>query len=109
MRLLIIEDEALIAEMIEETLLAAGHRVVGVCGSLAKGAELVATLEFDAVILDANLRGASTAPIAAELRARNAPFIVTSGYDSGQRNEALREAPFLRKPFKRSDLLDLVE
>lgn len=106
MKLLIIDDEWLIADSIERTLLAAGHIVAGSCGSLEQALELVKCAEYDLVVLDANLRGASSVPIAVELQMRGIPFIITSGYGSGQRAPELAAAPFLRKPFGPADLLE---
>ncbi len=104
MQFLIVEDEWLIADTIEQTLIQAGHSIAGICGSLELAYEMLATQNFHAVILDANLRGQSSVPIADALLGKKIPFIVTSGYASGQRTGSLAAAPFLRKPFKPAEL-----
>lgn len=108
MRFLIIEDEALIADLIEEVLREAGHNVWSACGSLAKAEELAGKDGFDAVILDANLRGHSTASIARQLRQRQIPFVVISGYDRAEIQSELASATYIRKPFQPSELLGAI-
>lgn len=105
---LIIEDEGLIADLIEEIVRRAGHSVWSACGSLDKAEELVGKAGFGAAILDANLRGHSTNAIARQLRQRQIPFVVISGYDRAELQSELARAPFIRKPFQPSELLDAI-
>ena len=108
MRILIVEDEWMIAIRLEQTLEAAGLSVVGKAGSLDAAMSAVTSGGFDAVILDANLAGQSAEPIADLLHARLVPFVVVTGYTSHQRPGRLATAPFLRKPFTSTELLKLL-
>lgn len=108
MRILVIEDEALIADLIAETLERAGHEIVALCGSLAKAEQALAEVSMDVTVLDANLRGESTEHLATDLQRRGVPVIVISGYEAAELSGALRSAPALRKPFSPSRLIDAI-
>ncbi len=99
MRVLIAEDEWLIATVIERTLLDAGIEVAGIAGSITSALQLLDSREFDAAVLDVNLGGASATPIAAALSKRGVPYLVISGYADRQRSGLLAAAPFIGKPF----------
>ncbi len=108
MRFLIVEDEWLIANGIEQSLISAGHGVLATVGSVAKAQAAIRAGGFDAVVLDANLGGDSSLPIADLLATDGIPFVVVSGYGPDQRPGRLGTAPFLRKPFNSHDLLKLI-
>jgi DNA-binding response OmpR family regulator len=80
LRILIIEDEPIIALDLQDTLVEAGFTVIGVAGRLENALEFIADTVFDAAIVDANLGGISASPAALALAARGLPFIVLSGY-----------------------------
>jgi CheY-like chemotaxis protein len=98
LRILIIEDEPIIALDLQDTLVEAGFTVVGVAGRLENALEFIADTVFDAAIVDANLGGISASPAALALAARGLPFIVLSGYSLGQQQDEFAGAPFLQKP-----------
>ena len=79
-RILIVEDEAILALLLEEFLVDAGFEIAGVAGRLETALALIKQGQFDAAILDANLAGVSSGPAAAALTAGGVPFIVVSGY-----------------------------
>ncbi len=109
-RLLVIEDEVLQLRLLRRLLASLGHEVVGEATSVAAGLPLAREVEVDAAILDVNLRGESSAPIAAELRARGVPFVVITGYALDDRDPgALGAAPRLTKPFLPAELGQLLE
>lgn len=108
MRILIVEDEWMIADDLSAALTRAGYTIVGVAGTLSKGLKLAGELAFDAAVLDANLDGSSAQPIAAALSGRGVPFLVVSGYASEQRQGALAAAPFLSKPYDETELVSMV-
>ena len=97
-RILIVDDEPMIAIDLESVLLEAGFEIVGIAGNLEKALSIVESGVCDAAVLDANLNGVSAAPIAAALAARGLPFLVLSGYASDQQPEALRAGRYLQKP-----------
>lgn len=106
-RILVVEDEFLVAEYLGEILRSAGAEVLGPLGRVSE------TLEFlraepgrlDAVVLDVNLHGQSSFPIADELVRRGIRFVFTTGYDSGAIEAAYRAYPRCEKPFREEALL----
>ena len=97
-RILIVDDEPVIAMDLEYTLVEAGFVIAGVTGNLQRALSLVESGICDAAVLDANLDGLSAAPIAVALAARGLPFLVLSGYAPDQQHEALRAGRCLQKP-----------
>lgn len=98
MRILIIEDEPILALDLEQSLADAGFAIVGVATRLAKALELIECSDCDAAILDGNLAGVSSEPAAAALAARGVPFLVMSGYSATQLHADFPTAPFIQKP-----------
>jgi DNA-binding response OmpR family regulator len=104
-RILIVEDEPMLALTIEELLVNAGFAIAGVAGRLEKALELIESVACDAAIVDANLACVSAGPVAVALDARAVPFIVLSGYSPEQLHGAFLGANFLRKPCRPARLL----
>jgi CheY-like chemotaxis protein len=98
-RILVVEDEMLIAMTIEETLRAGGGEIVGPVATLERALKLAEEETFDAAILDVTIRGGKVYPVADVLLARGIPFVIASGYDDWVLPEALRHKPRLMKPF----------
>ncbi len=103
-RVLIVEDEAMIALSLEDVLVDAGFQIAGVVGKLDKALALIEGGACDVAIVDANLAGVSASPAAIALAARGLPFIVTSGYSPEQMDGLFPGALFIQKPC-RPDLL----
>ncbi len=101
-RVLLVEDEFFIAEMTSELLLDFGMVVVGPAYDLATGLDLARAYALDAAVLDMNLRGDRSDPIAATLAARGVPFVFVTGYAS-LADEAFA-APMLGKPIDGREL-----
>ena len=98
-RILIIEDEPLIAFGLEHLLVKAGFRVSGIATKLSKALALIELDACDAAIVDANLAGVSASPAGAALADRGLPFVVLSGYSPEQQSGAFPgAAQFLQKP-----------
>ena len=97
-RVLIVEDEPMIALGIEDVLIDAGFEIAGVAGKLDKALALIECGACDAAIVDANLAGVSAGPVADALVTSSLPFIVTSGYAQEQMHSQFSGAPFLQKP-----------
>ncbi|MDO6414644.1 response regulator [Sphingomonas sp. BIUV-7] len=76
---LVIEDEPLIAMMIEDFVDLLGHQIAGSCDTVVAGLEKVAVGAFDVAILDVNLRDGACWPVADALAAANKPFVIASG------------------------------
>jgi DNA-binding response OmpR family regulator len=100
LRILIIEDEPLLTLMLEDMLESLGHRVAGSCATLEDAMEAVADSNFDAVLLDLDLRGKSGFPVAKLLQLKAIPFAIASGYPGLADDEAsLNDVLILQKPF----------
>jgi CheY-like chemotaxis protein len=78
---LIVEDELLVAWDIEQTLKAAGVRVLGPAASVGSALSLLSTQRPDAAILDLNLRGELVTPVARRLRDMGVPFVLSTAYN----------------------------
>ena len=104
-RILVIEDEALISVMLQETLVALGLVIGGVALSTAEALALIeGPQRFDAATLDINLQGEIGEAVAYALDARAIPFMVITGYEERDLLPAFQERPFLPKPFLSDDL-----
>ena len=105
-RVLVVEDEALLALTIAEELDDAGFAVVGPALSTHDALGCLERPErCDIAVLDVNLGLGSSEPVARELAARGIPFIVMSGYSRAQLPASLQGMPHLRKPFTIEDLI----
>jgi DNA-binding response OmpR family regulator len=104
-RIIIVEDEPLIAESLRADLVDAGFAVVGMASRVDKAIKLLKDFECDAVILDANLAGTSSAPVAAILAARKIPCLVLSGYARDQLPAEFSEAIYVQKPYRIRELV----
>ncbi|MBO9713793.1 response regulator [Sphingomonas sp.] len=99
-RILIVEDEPLIAMMLEDFLDALDREPAGSADSVASAMELVEAGGFDAAILDVNLRGGEQSwPIADALASAGIPFILATGGAGEAIAEHHRSRPVLAKPF----------
>ena len=109
MRILIIEDEPMIALDLQDLLEDAGFDVVGVAGKLDKAMQLIASTPIDAAIVDANLGGVSSSPAAVALADRRVPFVVLSGYSLKQQDAAFPKALFIQKPCRPAQLINALK
>jgi DNA-binding response OmpR family regulator len=107
-RVLVVEDDALLAIDIANQLSDAGFDVVGPATSAAKALRLVGETGCDAAVLDVNLGSETAEPVAHELRARGTPFVVLSGYSSDQHPPGFHGAPTLTKPARPADLVAML-
>ena len=104
MRILIVEDEMLVAMLIEDLVLDLGHQPVGPVMRLEPALEQASTAEIDMAILDINLAGKRSFPIADRLTERGIPFIFASGYGVAGLEPPYLSAPVLQKPFDQNQL-----
>lgn len=108
-RILVIEDEALVAMLIEDTLLDSGFTVIGPARSVAQALQMLAGEEPDAAVLDLNLGGENSAAVADALAARSIPFLVATGYGAAGLPPGHRHVPVLPKPYDPADLAAMLE
>ena len=105
-RVLIVEDEPLVAEDLRIILLDAGFQISGVATRLSKALSMIETVACDAAIVDANLAGSSAGPAVAALVARGLPFIVLSGYTQVQLEREFSSGCFVQKPYRAIEVID---
>jgi DNA-binding response OmpR family regulator len=109
MRVLVVEDEWMIADDITVALTKAGYAAVAVASSVQQALKQLDEQGCDVAVLDVNLGGASADLVAQTLQLRSIPFLVVSGYASDTRSPTLAEAPFLAKPYIESELVAAIE
>jgi CheY-like chemotaxis protein len=104
-RVLVAEDEAIIACDLEETLRSLGCAVRDAVASGTEVLDLVRRERPDVVLLDLGLLDGFAGPLAAALRAEGVPFVLATGYAPELLDDpVLREAPVLEKPYGRAEL-----
>jgi CheY-like chemotaxis protein len=106
---LVVEDEAMVAMLIEDMLVELGCEVVAVAGKLAPALEKAETLQIDFAVLDINLGGHMTYPVADVLIARGVPFVFATGYGGIGLAEGYGEMLTVQKPFARHALQAALE
>lgn len=104
LRVLIVEDESIVALLLEDMLGELGCVTAARAGRLAQALEAVAAGGFEFAILDVNLAGESVFPVAEALAARRIPFAFASGYGGEGLPERSRSVPMVAKPFRLHDL-----
>ncbi len=102
---LIVEDESLIAMMLEDFLDSLGHQVAGTCDTVAGALTRVEQGGFDVAIVDVNLNGEQVWPVADRLAEKGIPYILSTGGHIEPPPAQHANAPVLSKPFT----LDAVE
>ncbi len=107
LRVLIVEDNYILAESIQWALGGMGCRVVGPAPTSERALSLLATHEVDAAVLDIDLRGCSSVPVAEYLRSQGIPFLFLTGYDSATvLPEAFHGQRCLNKPVDPEEVAD---
>jgi len=106
-RVLIIEDSAALAFGMAKVLGQSGFEVIGPVATAAGGMQLLGQSECSVAVLDVRLaQGETSEPVAIELKTRNIPFVVVTGYADEQCPPAFSGAPILFKPVRLADLID---
>jgi DNA-binding response OmpR family regulator len=108
MRILIIEDEYYLAADLAEALVARGAEVIGPIGTLGEAMDAIAADPPDQAVLDMNLRGELSFPIADRLDAAGIPYVIATGYSAGSLPERFRGKPRVEKPFRPEQLAQLL-
>jgi CheY-like chemotaxis protein len=103
-RILIVEDEAMIALLIEDVLTDLGSTVVGPASRVEEALEFARSAEIDLAALDLNLGGDPVYPVAEALAGRGIPFVFMTGYGQLGIAERWRGRPSIAKPFRPTQL-----
>jgi CheY-like chemotaxis protein len=90
--------------LIEEMLNELGYEIAALSTHLDQAVALARTAAFDVALLDINLNGRQSFPVADAVRARGLPFLFATGYGSRIVPELYRDAPILQKPFSLEEL-----
>lgn len=104
LKILLVEDEMLIALLLEDMVTELGFEVVGPAMRLQSALALAREETFDLAIVDINLANEKSFPIADALRERGIPFIFATGYGTNGLDEAYRGTRTIQKPFESEDL-----
>jgi CheY-like chemotaxis protein len=105
--ILVVEDEMVVAMMLEGILKDLGYRVIK-AARVARAVDLAAREAIDVAILDVNLAGEPSYKVADELRRRGIPFVFASGYDPRNLRADFSDIAVLRKPYLARDVEQLV-
>jgi CheY-like chemotaxis protein len=104
LRVLVVEDEMMVAMLIEDMLTDLGCAVVGPASRLDEAIELANAGEIDCAVLDVNLGGQPIFPLADILRGRGVVFAFATGYGDAGLRDVDKGTPVLQKPFREGDL-----
>ena len=104
LRVLIVEDETLVAMLLEDMLADLGCEIAGSASTVAAALETLDTAAADVAFLDLNLGGESCYPVAEALAARGAAIIFATGYGDARIEDPWRDRPILQKPFGEDQL-----
>lgn len=103
-RVLIIEDKSMVTMLLQDMLADIGCEVAGFAFRYPDALTKSTSLLFDAAILDVNLNGQHTFPIAEAIGERGLAYVFSTGYGEASIPEPLQSAPVLQKPFRQADL-----
>ena len=104
LHILVVEDEAIVAMMVEDMLLDFGCRVE-LAANIKSALTAICDHSLDGVLLDMNIHGQLTTAVAEELVSRSVPFLLVTGYGSSNSDPpVIKTAQRLQKPFSRRDL-----
>jgi DNA-binding response OmpR family regulator len=109
LRILIVEDEMTIALLLEDMVTDLGHQPAALAMRLPQALELAETEDIDLAILDVNLDGRESFPVADILQRRGVPFLFATGYGSGGIEPPYRDRLVIQKPFSLEDLGRAIE
>lgn len=103
-KVLLVEDEAIIAFAVEDMLADLGCEVVGPAMRLEEATSLAVSAAIDAAILDVNLNDLRSYPVAEALERRGVPFVFATGYDQDGLEWTGKSADIISKPYRREQL-----
>lgn len=108
-RILVVEDEYFIASDLKRALVNEGVVVIGPVGDVTRALSLMNDEALDAAVLDVNLEGSNSYPIADVLMRHSVPYIFLTGYDGWSLPEQYRATPRVAKPFSMPIVLSAIE
>jgi CheY-like chemotaxis protein len=109
LRVLVIEDEPLVAMVVEDALEALGCKTVGPIAEFNEALAAARGDDFDCAILDVNIRGGLSYPVATLLVERGFPVLLATGYGSKSLPDSLTHQPCLAKPYSSEQLESAIQ
>jgi CheY-like chemotaxis protein len=107
-RVLVVEDEVIVGMLLEDMLEDLGCEVAAISTHLEQALQLARTLDIDLAILDINLRGTQSFPVADVLSVRSVPFLFATGYGAQILKPPYSGTPTLQKPFQLDNLRQIL-
>jgi DNA-binding response OmpR family regulator len=107
LKILLVEDEALLKLPIEDALAARGFACLST-GTLDGALKILRTERVAAAILDVNIQGTAVFNVARELRAQGAPCVFTTGYTDASIPAEFADAPYFHKPYNIDHVVDAI-
>jgi CheY-like chemotaxis protein len=104
--ILVVEDEMLVLLGIEDVLADHGCENVSAAANVDQALSLIGSQAFDAAMVDVNLDGRKSYPVADALAARGVPFLFSTGYSGESLDEGYRDRPVLGKPYREAQLVE---
>lgn len=109
-RVLVAEDDPFIAAELRDLLGRAGMAILGPVPTVGAAMAVIGSDRPDAAVLDVNLRGKSSAPVAEALRSAAVPIVLVTGYTRDLIDDPrLRDVPIMPKPLSRGELLSVLD
>ena len=109
LRVMIVEDEFIIADEIAMIVEGAGHAVIGPVASVEDASAMLASERPDFAIIDANLRGQSSSPLARSLAGMEIPFCICTGYRIDDLKPTFGDVAVIQKPVRDRVLLSVLD
>ena len=103
-RILLVEDESVVLMLLEDLVAALGYEVVAGVATVDDALAAMSEREFDMALIDVNLGGTPSFPVADALVAKGIPFVFTTGYGALGLPAQYAAFPVLQKPFRPKDL-----
>ena len=107
-RVLVVEDDALIAMELAAIVTEMGCTVIGPVGQFTRALALADASALDAALLDVNLHGQTSEKVAIILAGRRIPFAFVTAYSSALKDGVFANRPIARKPFQREDIQNII-
>jgi CheY-like chemotaxis protein len=106
-RILVVEDEMLVLMSIEDMLADLGCESVAAAATVDQAIALIHAQVFDAAMLDMNLNGTKSFPVADKLAELGVPFIFATGYSAQDMRDGYGDRPLLKKPIRYAELAEV--
>ena len=104
-RVLFVEDEVMVSWILEDMLAELGCNVVGPAARVQQAIAVIEAEGIDLAVLDVNLNGEKSYPVAEVLRELGVPFMFSSGYGRDSMPDDFHAVPMLQKPYEQATLV----